>query len=887
MRTIARFILALLWLGSCCLLCDAQTLPLACSAQQLTSLCDAVPSDNPAAKPAESNPPPAPGFIIKSYQGRTSCLDYSPEKDGSPIFLNSCDIAHPVTVKDLGDGNHTVILHAGSMVIGVPNATTVGAELPLALLTPTTTPYGNPYFFLDGDSIILASNRDMVAKVENARGVAGTPIVIGARNIADNEFWDFVATDGSDIDPTSGFIRVGYPGDPYCANAQICTCRFIKVVDNATAGTVVKLGTSLDLTDCPAMYVQNQLPDPTVNYGGITIRGDRRDAHFNGPELIRQFDDTGVVCFFGLCVGSSEPDMFDIEGDDVRLTQLNIKGPGMDTTKYRRNSTGVMVLSANDTTGNFSREYLRTIIDNNNVLGFPYGAIRVNENQDICSCDGSKVCPGDKTQIPLDYSGLSSDPDARPTNIRVERNLISYNRTPPSLLSTTELGYGVESEHGGFPLIMGNTFYSNRHAIAGDGRAKSGYRAFNNLVLSAAPLQHDILHTQDFDMHGVGDNGFGGIAGDYVGVFQNTFLGTNRPNLEIRGTTCNYIDYAGNISLEDEGDAISLSLGFLGGTPADDLRVPSYPPQFDHSNPTLGDNALRVGDFDGDGYDDLFLATGAAWYYSPGGKADWRFLSAKEETNSQLLFGDFDGDGRTDVATIDALGRLVVSWGGISDWDVLNADPTGGRLLLLPSAVSDMTAGDFDGNGIADVFWADGATWWVSYGGTGTFQEVQTSVFRIPQLRFGDFNGDGRTDVFSVGRDNWQVSYAPSTGQGLFTSWQELRPKLTDTVADLFVADLNGDGFADVFTDCPLLDGCWRISYYGFQDWESFSQPELLILNFAGVGHFLGQSAADVLTWNAQNFFSICDPTYGQGTQLCISAAGFEPATHYSLQDMR
>ena len=124
------------------------------------------------------------------------------------------------------------------------------------------------------------------------------------------------------------------------------------------------------------------------------------------------------------------------------------------------------------------------------------------------------------------------------------------------------MGYGVESEHGGFPLIMGNTFYPNRHAIAGDGKSKMGYRAFNNLVLSAAPLQHDILHTQDFDMHGVGDNGFGGIVGDYVGSSSRTCSwGLTVPILEIRGTTCNYIDYAGNISLEDEGDAISLSQG--------------------------------------------------------------------------------------------------------------------------------------------------------------------------------------------------------------------------------------------------------------------------------------------------------------------------------------
>jgi hypothetical protein len=49
----------------------------------------------------------------------------------------------------------------------------------------------------------------------------------------------------------------------------------------------------------------------------------------------------------------------------------------------------------------------------------------------------------------------------------------------------------------------------------------------------------------------------------------------------------------------------------------------------EHYNPT---NHVGVGDFDGDGADDLFLATGAAWYYSPAGRAEWRFLSSKKDT---------------------------------------------------------------------------------------------------------------------------------------------------------------------------------------------------------------------------------------------------------------
>jgi hypothetical protein len=82
-----------------------------------------------------------------------------------------------------------------------------------------------------------------------------------------------------------------------------------------------------------------------------------------------------------------------------------------------------------------------------------------------------------------------------------------------------------------------------------------------------------------------------------------------------------------------------------------------------------------------------------------------------------------------------------------------------------------MAVGDFDGDGRADIFWADGRTWWVSYGGNTPFVEVQTLGFGMKELRFGDFDGNGTTDVFEVVSGNWMVSYSPESIHGLFSSW--------------------------------------------------------------------------------------------------------------------
>ncbi|MEO8348994.1 MAG: VCBS repeat-containing protein, partial [Acidobacteriota bacterium] len=271
---------------------------------------------------------------------------------------------------------------------------------------------------------------------------------------------------------------------------------------------------------------------------------------------------------------------------------------------------------------------------------------------------------------------------------------------------------------------------------------------------------------------------------------------------------------------------------------------------------------VGVGDFDGDGRADLFLATGTAFYYSPGGEAEWRLLAAgRTDRIASVLFGDFDGDGRTDVIGKNGA-NINVSWGGVGEWE---------RLNTVPAPITDLAVGNFDGIGSDDIVRATGRTWYLSAGGSGRFDIVNTSSFRVRDLRFGDFNANGKTDVFGVVSGNWMFS------DGATTAWTPLRtPRLTDTVDDLFIGDFNGDGRDDV--------GHFDNGFFS-NTYEYWAAPAVLPgtggfttlvdtrRDRTAAGRFLGGAQSQLLFWDDAKL----DIVY-------VGSGGF---ANYSRQDMK
>jgi hypothetical protein len=326
---------------------------------------------------------------------------------------------------------------------------------------------------------------------------------------------------------------------------------------------------------------------------------------------------------------------------------------------------------------------------------------------------------------------------------------------------------------------------------------------------------------------------------------------------------------------------------------------------------------LKTGDINDDGIDDLIIAKpgqtsgagGFNWILGADGlslnlaSSGGCNFSDPYGVGSSIAVGDFDGDGEDDVAFgapgYEATPGVDDDSGAVMIYLTTGSSLACGTEVVLPLSIPEagaafgtaMAAGDFNGDGIDDL--AVGAP--AGGGGSGVVEVYLGSdagmVFsqRMDQaiplffgalevgdrwggaMAAGDFNGDGRDDLIvggpgehigGAGSDAGIVAWYEATESG-FTAvgssfYQNLGTASSTEAGDEFgaafsTADYNGDGFIDVSIGIPGK-ACGVTADVGMVS--------------IVYGHENGLSLADENVFVPTDMIGVCDDTHRFGLVL-------------------
>jgi len=266
-----------------------------------------------------------------------------------------------------------------------------------------------------------------------------------------------------------------------------------------------------------------------------------------------------------------------------------------------------------------------------------------------------------------------------------------------------------------------------------------------------------------------------------------------------------------------------------------------------------GTASVAVGDFNGDGKQDLAVPNYSKWYVSVLlGNGDGTFKAAGNYGVAgypvSVTVGDFNGDGHLDLA----VACHGYSYSNIPDNVTVLLNKGDGTFqsavyYAVGASPSSVTVGDFNHDGYPDLAVANGGTTTVSVlfnNGDGTFQAaVNYGVHWSPSsVTVGDFNGDGKLDLAVANQGSGDVSVLINNGDGTFQGAVNYG---ADTgPRSVTVGDFNGDGYLDLAVanqtnnDVSVLLGNGDGTFQGAVNYAVGNSPQsVTVRDFNGDGY--------------------------------------------------